>query len=355
MNRKTFIIIILPLLLVTFVASGCTMGRASLTPLEATETPTPTLQSGALHEGVPLTWEKIADGSGAGEEFLTYAGHVPRLIVITEPDAVSTLHGKVSSTHLTQIAETDFSSHFVAVIHRGTETLIEWPQGIETMREYQPIEVESVRLNENIITVYAKLHRQVFDERYVFNPAISPYYVLRIGRPAGMKEKEVDFVLNADGQTIPQMCAMKGERLRWEKMVLDSGVDQTWAYKERSPQLVIIAEQEAISSVQSQLPPQHLALVANVDYSTHFVAIVYRGKGGITNRVVEMIDVKQRDGTIVICAQLHEPHPRQPVAAMVGSPYYIMKVEKSEGFKGEFTFVLMDNGEEVVRQTKVIP
>jgi len=238
---------------------------------------------------------------------------------------------------------------------RGTETLIEWPQGIETTREYQPIEVGNVRLRGRTITVFAELHRQVFDERYVFNPAISPYYVLRIERPAGMEGKEFDFVLNADGQVIPQMCAMQGEHLSWERLVFDRGADQTWSYKERSPQLVIIASQDTLASIRNQLSPQHLDLVGEVNFSTHFVAIVYRGEGGITNRLVEVVDVKQQDGTIVICAQLHEPHPCQLVAALVGSPYNIMKVEKTEGLKGEFTFVLTDNGEEVARQVETIP
>lgn len=65
--------------------------------------------------------------------------------------------------------------------------------------------------------------------------------------------------------------------------------------------------------------------------------------------------MKQQDGTIVICAQLHEPHPRQLVAAIVGSPYYIMKIEKTGGLKGEFAFVLTDDGEEVARQVETIP
>ena len=339
------------LLLVALVASGCATRSASPAPAKATETLTLTPTSEALHEGTPLTWEKIADDKGIADELwdgissFAYMGHTPRLIVINEPEAVSTLRGKVLSAHLEQIASTDFSSFWVAVIHRGRETTT----------DYEPIEISDIRLQSNVITIYAQLYQEVFDERLVFIPHISPYYVLKIKKPTGIGEGKLAFTLKADDQVIPQMCAMKGEHLPWEKVVLGSGDDVRWSYGESSPKLVIITDREAISSVRDQLPPEHLELVAQIDFSTDFAAIIYRGQKVKVVWSVEVVDVKRQNNTIVICAQLHEHHPQEGVTEIQISPYYIMSIEKAVDLRGELNFVLTDNGEEVARQTKIIP
>lgn len=305
----------------------------------------------AIMKGARLEWEKIADGNGAGEEFVdgfvnrAYAGHKPRLIVITTPDAVSTLEGKVSSAHLDRIADTDYSSFWVAVIHRGTETTT----------DYAPIEISDVSLRGDTVTIYAQLHKEVLnDEYYTFIPRISPYQILRIEKLAGVEEDNPSFILKTDTQVISQICDLKGEHLPWEKMVHGEWGTKSghWA---TSPQLVVVSDKDAAATIQDQLPSRHSELVAGIDFSTHFVVIVYQGKKSATGFSVEVIDVKQQDDTIYVCAQLHKPHRNQALGAAITSPYCVLQVEKTEGLEGEFTFVLMDNGTEIGRQVEIIP
>lgn len=301
-------------------------------------------------EGIRLSWEKIAESDGAGEEFWdkftshAYEGDVPRLIVITDPAAVPTLQGRISASHLELVADVDLSSYWVAVIHRRQEIV----------NDYEPIEVISIRLRDNVVTIQSRLRRATFEPAYSMT-IISPYYVLKIKKPAEVEEKEIAFTLEDDGQAVSQICAVEGERLPWEKMVFDDGVDTRWSYKERSPQLVVVADRETFSSVEDYLPPQHLELVAEIDFSAYFVAIIYQGRKMETDYSVEVIDVKQEGDRIVLCAQLHEPIPNQVRGQMVTSPYYIVEIERPEGSGDAFTFVLLDGDEEIVRQVETIP
>jgi len=268
-----------------------------------------------------------------------YAGHKPRLIVITTPDAVSTLEGKVSSAHLDRIADTDFSSWWVAVVY----------QGKRMMTDYDPIVVSDVRREGNVVVIYAQFQKSIGSLN------TSPYYILRIEKPAGMDEEELTLALHAEGQVVPQICAVQGEHISWEKMAFDRGGDRRWSYEGLSPHLAIIPEQDAISFVQHQLPPQHLELVSRVDFSTHFVAIIYQGEKLSTGYAVEVVDVKRQDDTIFVCSQLHDPHPGEVRGALVTSPYYVMEVESPEDLRDNFSFVLLDNGKEVARQESLAP
>lgn len=300
--------------------------------------------------GIRLKWEKIAESDGTGEEFwdslvnLAYAGDAPRLIVITDRAAVPTLQGRVSSSHLDLVADVDFSSYWVAVIHRGKEIV----------KDYKPIEVGSVRLRDGIVTIQSRLRRGTWEPAYSLM-TVSPYYILKIRKPAGVEEKGIAFTLEDDGQVIPRICAIEGERLPWKKMVFDRGGYGGASYGGHSPRLVIIARQADVSSVQNQLFSEHLSLIADVDFSTHFVAIIYQGEKESTGYSVEVIDVKQEENRIVLCAQLHEPIPHQVRGQMVTSPYYVAEIERPEGPGGAFTFVLLDGDEEIVRQTETIP
>jgi hypothetical protein len=321
MNKKTLLAIILPLLLVALAVSVFVV------------------------KGTRLEWEKVADGSGAGEEFVTryadlsfaYVGHEPRLIVITEPDAVPTLQGKVSSEHLERIADTDFSSFWVTIVY----------QGREVMKDYQPIEVSEVRRKGDTVTVYAQFHETIG------SLDTSPYCILKIEKPVRMDEEKIAFTLNADGQMVSQICSMNGEHLPWKKILFDRGVDQ--AYRGHSPQLIGMISLDALSSIQDQLPTQYLDFLSNVDFTTHFAIVIYQGLKGSTHYSVEVIDVKRQDSTIFVCAQFHEPLPKVARGPMETSPFYVMKVEKPADWSDSFTFVLLDGDTEVIRQESLIP
>lgn len=306
------------------------------------------LLAGCCSEG-GSNWQKIAAGEMVNKEDvddtnlrpgdIVYLGHDPRLIVIGDAAEVPSLRDRVLPSHLERIAEVDFSAYFVAVIHQGLHN-----------RPYHPIEVRSVEFEDNVFTIHAKLYEP---DRSTYEPfpANSPYYVLKIEKLAGVKE-DVSFVLETNGERIPQICAIEGEPVFWEPLVDDPESGSFGHYEEREPQLAVVVNQDAVSAIQSTLPSRHLELITNVDFSTHFVIVVYQGQKGTTGYSVEVVSVKRQDETIIVCAQFHEPSGG---GGMVISPYYVLQVEKTEELRGDLTFLLVTDSEEIARQEAVIP
>lgn len=197
------------------------------------------LLAGCCPEG-GSNWQKIADGELANKEDIdetplrpgdtVYLGHDPRLIVIGDAVEVPSLRDRVLPSHLERIAEVDFSAYFVAVIHQGLRN-----------RPYHPIEVNAVEFEDNVFTIHAKLYEP---DRSTYKPfpTNSPYYVLKIEKPAGVREEDISFVLEANGERMPQMCAIEGESVSWKPMVNDPDSGLFGQYDEEEPRLTIIAD-----------------------------------------------------------------------------------------------------------------
>jgi len=143
--------------------------------------------------------------------------------------------------------------------------------------------------------------------------------------------------------------------LVWDQIADDWGAPSNYRYRGKEPRLVVITDQASVSSLQGQLWPDHLEMVANVDFSTYFVLIVYQGEKYTTGYSVEVTDIKRNRDTVLVYASFHRPSPGEVKGEIMTSPYCILKVKKTEELKGSFTFVLIANGEEVARQTYVIP
>ena len=295
-------------------------------------------------------WQKIADGELANKDGVpreelhlddwVYVGRNPRLIVIGSAAEVSSLEDRVTPSQLERIAQVDFSAYFVAVIHQGLGE-----------RPYHPIEVSAVEFRDNVFTIQARLYEP---DRSTYEPfpSNSPYYVLEIEKPEGVAEEDVSFVLEANGERIPQTCAIQGEPVPWEPVVDDPESGLFSHYEEEEPWLDVIIDQEAVSSLSNTLSSRHLELVANVDFATHFLVVIYQGRKGMTGYSVEAISVKHQGDTILICAQMHEPSFG---GAAITAPFYILQVEKTEELQGDLTFVLIADGEEVFRQEAFVP
>ncbi len=296
-----------------------------------------------------LSWKKIGEGEGFNFDLkgewkggplsdFVYVGHEPRLIVITDEVAVPSLQGRMLPAHLKRVAGTNFSSYWVAVVYQGKNN-----------RPYKPIQIDGVRLEDKVVIIDAQF-QEPDRSQWVAWPLNSPYYVLKITKPAGIKEDEIAFVLHAGDQVIPQMCAIQGESLAWEGVITDPDTDSR--YQQSSPKLTFIANQDGLSAVQDELPPIHLKLISAVDLSAYFLIVAYQGEKSTTGYSIEVIDIRRQDDTILVCAQFHEPCCGGGGA--MTSPYYVAQVEKSDALKGEFTFVLMNNTEEAARQTATV-
>jgi hypothetical protein len=296
-------------------------------------------------------WKKIAEGEGYNKEGewthgplsdFVYVGHEPRLIVITDKVAVPALQDRVLPSHLRRIAQTSFTTNWVAVIYQGFKC-----------RPGYHIQVSTVEREANTVTIHAQFHQPTDPEDCYGQPDTSPYYVLRIRKPDGLDSEDVSFILDAGGQSVSETCALRGEYVPWSPLVNDPEAEGQ--YEGRSPRLAIVSSQDDVASVESDLLSRHREQLSEVDYSKRFAVIVYQGRKSTTGYLVEVIRVIRHQDTIYVCSQFHEPRLGQPVGGMVTSPYYILQVEKSETLGGEFTFVLTDNQEELIRQTEIIP
>lgn len=145
------------------------------------------------------------------------------------------------------------------------------------------------------------------------------------------------------------------DHLIWEKLADDWGAPGSYRYENATPRMIVIANRDSLRSLQNQLRPPHFELVANIDFSTCLVIVIYQGEKGSTGYSVEVTDVQREDNTITIYAQFHEPAPDSLTNPLVTSPYCILKVQKPESVKGEFTFILLADGVEIARQEHVIP
>lgn len=154
-------------------------------------------------------------------------------------------------------------------------------------------------------------------------------------------------------------CARQEEppqqvHLAWEKITDQVSGKSDYSYED-VPRLKVITSPSNVQSLSGQVYPEVLEQVQSVDFSKFFVIAVFQGQQDTTGYFVEVTNVELREGTVFVYANFNEPSPGDVVGETLTSPYYILKVRKTEGVTGSLTFVLIANGEEVIRQTYVIP
>ncbi len=142
--------------------------------------------------------------------------------------------------------------------------------------------------------------------------------------------------------------------LAWEKLTDQVSGKSDYSYED-VPRLKVITSSSDVQSLSGQVYPEVLEQIHTVNFSTFFVIAVFQGQQYTTGYSVEVTDIELKEGTVFVYANFNEPSPGEVVGETLTSPYYILKVRKIEDLKGSLTFVLIANGEEVTRQTYVIP
>ena len=145
----------------------------------------------------------------------------------------------------------------------------------------------------------------------------------------------------------------------WEKLVAYPTGKSDASYDDRA-RITIISTPEEAQLLANQVYPEVITQVQTIDFSSFFVAAVFQGWKGSTGYSIEVTDLRQLGNTITVYALFHTPQPSGPdgivfTNPLETSPYYILKVKKAEEITGDFTFVLMANGQEVARQIQTIP
>ncbi len=154
-------------------------------------------------------------------------------------------------------------------------------------------------------------------------------------------------------------CGPKEEHLEWEKMAQYEGAD-TGPSSDEQPRLSVVAASEQISELKPFVYSTVLQEVSQTDFSDYFVLAVFQGYHGVADYSVEVEDVKRNRDEIIVYAMFLTPPTPAPgevvgVKPMTTSPYYVLKVKKTPDLHGEFIFVLIADGKEIMRQSQTIP
>jgi hypothetical protein len=148
-----------------------------------------------------------------------------------------------------------------------------------------------------------------------------------------------------------------GESLEWEEI---ASRDFSSDYKEVIPTMKIAVTLEQVSEFEELLLSPHLESVQNTNFRTDLVVAVFQGKKMTTRYSVKVIDVRLYDDIITVYAEFLTPPTPAPgeivgVGPAVTSPYYVLRVRKTSDLEGNFIFVLVADGKEIMRQKHFIP
>jgi hypothetical protein len=149
-------------------------------------------------------------------------------------------------------------------------------------------------------------------------------------------------------------CGPQEEPLEWEKIAQYDGGDIAPSPDER-PRMTVVATPDQVSELEPYVYSFVLQEISQIDFSEFLVVAVFQGYHGVANYSVEVEKVTLKDRIITVNARFLEPDPNEVTVNITSSPYYVLGVQKTPGLHGEFTFVLIADGEEIMRQSRVIP
>lgn len=149
-------------------------------------------------------------------------------------------------------------------------------------------------------------------------------------------------------------CGPQEEPLQWEKIAQYEGGD-TAPSPDEQPRLVVIVAPEQIPELEPYVYSFVLQEISQTNFSDYLVVVVFQGHHGVANYSVEVEDVKRNEGMISIDARFLGPVPGEALKNIESSPYYVLQIRKTPELHGEFIFVLVANGEEIMRQSQIVP
>jgi hypothetical protein len=125
-------------------------------------------------------------------------------------------------------------------------------------------------------------------------------------------------------------------------------------YPGREPALVIITSRDDIPLLGKNVSKHSQSFLNPIDFSGHFVLTVFQGIKGTNLYGVEIQHIFQKGNVITIYAHFTERDPSVGAGTIMTSPYHIVKVSR-QGLVGPMEFVLLADGEEIIRQTHYMP
>ena len=146
-------------------------------------------------------------------------------------------------------------------------------------------------------------------------------------------------------------CGQQEEQLEWERIVQDDVGNQYSG----GPKLAIVTDREEVSILENEITPRDIAQVLDCDFSEYVVLVIFQGYQGYADHSIEVTGVIQDDDVITVDIKFLEPEPGEVLKTAESSPYCVLKIKKTPDLRGELIFVLIADGEEIMRQSRAIP
>ena len=146
-------------------------------------------------------------------------------------------------------------------------------------------------------------------------------------------------------------CGPQEEQLKWERIVQDDLGNQYSG----GPKLAVVTSQEEVSILENEIIPRDIVQVLDCDFSGYVVLVIFQGYQGHADHSIEVTGVTKDEDVITVDAKFLEPEPGEVLKPAESSPYYVLKIKKTPDLRGELTFVLVADGEEIMHQSRAIP
>ncbi len=120
----------------------------------------------------------------------------------------------------------------------------------------------------------------------------------------------------------------------------EGGMGITYDPTRLEPQLLLLTSSEQLGDIESQLAPQTLAALQQVDFAQYAVVALFRGHKGSLNFPTVIERITRQNDRLIVYAQFWEPSSTMASGAEVTYPFHLVKVNKREVASASLQLVL---------------
>jgi len=130
--------------------------------------------------------------------------------------------------------------------------------------------------------------------------------------------------------------------------------DEYALYEGKSPGLIIVSRLDEINKLQEMLSRKHREVLNGLDLA-HFLAVAVLQGQKPSNMYGAEVQKVTRVGAneIRLYAHFTERDPKREAAGVMTKPYHLIRIPR-DGLLGDVTFVLYEDGEELLREKHTI-
>lgn len=129
-------------------------------------------------------------------------------------------------------------------------------------------------------------------------------------------------------------------------------------YTGETPALFIIAGKEDVNALVDTILAEDSRVIEQLhqlDYDHVFAIMVLQGRKGQGGFKVTVQQIRREDSQVNVQAELATPSPGSLNPQVFTSPYHLVVIRKEENWGQSIQFVLIVDGEMLMRTTRLIP